>query len=53
MAEFKKGSRDTVKLVSPVKCEGLIEEWLLKLEKAMKRTVKDRIKKMVDEIDGL
>jgi hypothetical protein len=38
------GTKETIRLVNPVKCEGEIELWLKKLEKSMQKTIREKCK---------
>jgi hypothetical protein len=47
------GKKEIIKLVSSVKCEGNIEDWLRKLEKSMQKTLREHCKKCNESLEGV
>jgi len=45
--------KEVIKLISNVKCEGNIEDWLRKLEKSMQKTLRELCKKCNESLEGV
>lgn len=47
------GTKETIRLINPVKCEGEIEVWLRKLEKSMQKTIREKCRKCNEELGSV